>query len=308
MRKKLKALLIVVCAASLHTQLRAQYYYYNDRYYDNAVVFELGASGGIMNCLTDLGGNKGIGKKFIKDLNWKNTRPSFGVYLLANYEDKLALRLEGTFGEVMAYDSILKDVAATTTGRYERNLSFKSRISEVQLALEVHPLMFRKFDDDDPPRFSPYAIAGAGYFSFDPKAKLGGTWYSLQPLRLEGQGFKEYPDRKPYKLNQINIVSGIGVKYQISPMFNARLEFVHRTLFTDYLDDVSLDSYIDPSLFNNYLTPAQAAVAQQLYQRKSEITPEEPATSINERGDPKNNDSYFSFQFKLGMILGRQRR
>lgn len=306
MMKKLVALIVMVC--SILTHLKAQYYYYNDRYYDNAVVFELGVSGGVMNCLTDLGGNKGIGKKFIKDLNWKNTKPSFGAYFLANYEDKLALRLEGTFGEVMAYDSILKDVAPTTTGRYERNLSFKSRISEFQLALEVHPLMFRKFDNEDPPRFSPYAIAGAGYFSFDPKASVGGVWYSLQPLRLEGQGFKEYPDKKPYKLSQVNIVSGIGLRYQISPMFNARMEFVHRTLFTDYLDDASSDSYIDPALFNNYLTPTQAAIARQLYERKSEITPEEPATSINERGDPKNNDSYFTFQFKLGMALGRQRR
>lgn len=306
MIKKLVALIVMVC--SILTHLNAQYYYYNDRYYDNAVVFELGVSGGVMNCLTDLGGNKGIGKKFIKDLNLKNTRPSFGAYFLANYEDKLALRLEGTFGEVMAYDSILKDVASTTTGRYERNLSFKSRISEFQLALEVHPLMFRNFDNEDPPRFSPYAIAGAGYFSFDPKASLGGVWYSLQPLRLEGQGFKEYPDKKPYKLSQVNIVSGIGLRYQISPMFNARMEFVHRTLFTDYLDDASSDSYIDPALFNNYLTPTQAAIARQLYERKSEITPEEPATSISERGDPKNNDSYFTFQFKLGMALGRQRR
>ncbi|MBK6937086.1 MAG: hypothetical protein IPH18_09560 [Chitinophagaceae bacterium] len=306
--RKLLVAGILMCSSLIYLPVKAQYYFYNDKYYENAVVFEVGASGGIMNCLTDLGGNKGIGKKFIKDLNWKNTKPSFGGYFLANYMDKLALRFEGTFGEVMAYDSILKDVATTTTGRYERNLSFKSRISEFQLALEVHPLMFRKFDNEDPPRWSPYGIVGAGYFSFDPKANLDGIWYSLQPLRLEGQGFKEYPDRKPYKLSQINIVGGLGVRYQLSPMFNTRFEIVHRTLFTDYLDDASSNSYIDPALFYNYLPPAQAAIAQRLYERKSEITPEEPSKRTDERGDPENNDSYFTIQLKIGFALGRQKR
>lgn len=46
--------------------LKAQYYYYNNKYYDNAVVMELGVSGGMMNALTDLGGKKGIGKTLLK--------------------------------------------------------------------------------------------------------------------------------------------------------------------------------------------------------------------------------------------------
>lgn len=307
----MKRMLFVAFAVSfvlLHQPVKAQYYYYDDRYYYHDVVFEVGAAGGIMNCLTDLGGKKGIGKNFIKDLNWKNTKPSFGGYFLANYKDKLALRFEATFGEVKAYDSILKSVASTTTGRYERNLSFKSKISEFQLALEVHPLMFKDYGNDNPPQLSPYAIAGAGYFSFDPQARLDGIWYSLQPLSLEGQGFKEYPKRKPYELSQINVLGGIGLKYQINSLFNARLELVHRKLFTDYLDDVSSDSYIDPALFSNYLSPAKAAIARRLYERKSELTPGKPSLMIDERGDPDDNDAYFTIQFKLGITLGRQKR
>jgi len=173
--------------------------------------------------------------------------------------DAIFIRLEGTFGQVVGYDSILKSVASSTFGRYERNLSFKSKISEAQLAVEVHPLFFKKYDDEDPPRLSPYAVAGVGLFSFDPQAKLNGQWYSLQPLHTEGQGFAEYPDRKEYKLNQLNIIAGAGIKYELSPAFNLRFELIHRFLNTDYLDDASQTDYIDPTLFYNYLTPNLAA-------------------------------------------------
>jgi len=42
----------------------AQYYFYNDSYYDNAVLFEGGVSIGAMNSLTDIGGKKGSAKNF----------------------------------------------------------------------------------------------------------------------------------------------------------------------------------------------------------------------------------------------------
>jgi hypothetical protein len=299
--------LALVCGTLFAQSSNAQYYYYNNKYYENSVVFELGATGGVMNALTDLGGKKGVGKNFVKDLRWKTARPSYGVYFMANYLDKMALRLEGTFGEVVGFDSILKSVASTTTGRYERNLSFKSKIAEVQLSLEVHPLMFQDFGNDDPPRMSPYGVIGVGYYSFDPQAELNGNWYRLQPLRLEGQGFSQYPDRKQYQLSQVNLLGGLGLKYEINSQFNARLEFVHRKLFTDYLDDAST-GYIDPALFANYLPSNQASIARQLYDRKDELSPGDGSNPSDQRGDPKDNDSYFTIQFKIGMVLGRQRR
>lgn len=300
-------ILAVLCSLVFRQPLKAQYYFYNDKYYENAVVLELGASFGIMNSLTDLGGKKGIGKNFIKDLNWENTKLSYGLCVSAMYQNKIGIRLEGTIGSVAGYDSILKPVAATTSGRYERNLSFKSRISDFQLALEIHPLMFNNFEKKEPPRFSPYGIVGVGFYSFDPKAKLNGQWYSLQPLRTEGQGFKEYPERSPYKLSQLNFSAGLGVKYEVNSMFNARLELNHRNLNTDYLDDVST-SYIDPNLFYNYLPVNLAAIAQQLQNRKGELNPSDVTSIGDQRGDAKDNDAFFTIQLKIGMMLGRQRR
>ncbi len=306
MKKNLFALLVLNIL--LHQTLEAQYYYYNNKYYENAIVVELGGSFGIMNSLTDLGGKKGIGKNFIKDLNWKTAKPSYSIYAIGMYQNMIGVRLEGTFGSVVGYDSILKNVASSTSGRYERNLSFRSKITDVQLAFEIHPLFFKNYSDDDPPVFSPYGVAGLGYYSFNPEANLRGQWYALQPLRTEGQGFREYREREPYKLNQINVALGLGIKYEVNSMINARIEAVHRVLFTDYLDDVST-TYIDPALFYNYLPANRAAIAQQLYSRRGELNPSDvPPSSGDQRGDPKDNDAFFSIQLKVGIVIGRQRR
>ncbi len=300
--RKLMALVLACVIISNHP-LKAQQRYYDE----NPVVFELGVTGGIMNSLTDLGGKSGIGKNFIKDLKWKMARPSYGGYFAATYNDVITGRIEATFGEVVGYDSILKSVASTTFGRYERNLSFKSRITEFHLGIELHPLFFKDYGDDEPPRFSPYLLAGIGYFSFDPQAQLNGQWYSLKPLSLEGQGFKEYPDRKPYKLSQVNFLFGIGLRYELNQTFRIRAEVVQRILQTDYLDDASTE-YIDPALFYSYLPANQAAVAQKLYYRRAELLPGDIAPNDTQRGDPSDNDSYFTIQFKIGMTLGRWKR
>ncbi|HET6995693.1 MAG TPA: DUF6089 family protein [Chitinophagaceae bacterium] len=294
-------LLACLCILRTHPAC-AQYYYYNDKYYNGEWLVELGGSAGIMNSLTDIGGKKGIGKKFIKDLNWKMTKPSFGLYVVATYKDVLGVRLEATFGSVQSYDSILKKVATSTFGRYERNLSFRSTIRDFQLVAELHPLFFKIYDEGKVPRWSPYVSAGIGYFVFNPQAQLNNEWYYLHPLRTEGQGFAEYPNRKTYSLTQVNIPLGLGVKYEVSPWISARLEFAYRILFTDYLDDASNEDYVDPALFSTYLTPHNAAIAQQLADRRI-------STVINkQRGDPKDNDAFFTIQFKIGFTFRSMRR
>jgi hypothetical protein len=300
------ATVFALCCAG--NQSYAQYYFYNDSYYDNPVLFELGASAGMMNSLTDLGGRKGLGKKFIKDLNMGNTQFSGGVYLSAMFKNAVALRLEGSFGQVKAYDSVLKKVKASTFGRYERNLSFRSNITEFMALAEIHPLhIFIKYDENrEPPRVSPYIVGGIGFFSFNPQAKLLNNWVDLQPLRTEGQGFMEYPNRKPYSLRQVNIPLGVGAKYELSPMVNLRAEFVYRILNTDYLDDVST-TYIDPTLYTSYFTGAKLTNALLLNDRQYELDPTHITTTGDQRGNSSRNDAYFTFNIKAGIVLGRQK-
>ena len=307
--KKISTILTGVFALCLcGLKSGAQYYFYDNDHYDNPVIFELGGSVGVMNCLTDLGGNKGIGKGFIKDLNFGNTQFAGGVYMNALYKNAVALRLEGTFGQVQAYDSILRKDKTSTFGRYERNLSFRSNITEFMAAVELHPLfMFGKFDENrEAPRYSPYVLAGVGFFSFNPQAKLQNKWVDLQPLRTEGQGFAEYASRKPYELRQINIPLGAGIKYELSPMLNVRAELVYRILSTDYLDDVST-AYIDPTVFSNYFTGAKLTNALLLNDRQYELNPTHITSAGDQRGNSKKNDAYFTFNVKIGVLLGREK-
>jgi hypothetical protein len=289
----------------------AQSYFYNDKYFDSPLLFEVGGSIGAMNCLTDLGGRKGIGKKFIKDINLKNTNLSGSFYIDAFYKNKIAVRLEASFGQVSAADSVLKKVSASTFGRYERNLSFRSSITELALTLELHPFyIIHNYNEDEtriPPLISPYFLVGVGFLKFNPQAKVLNNWIDLQPLSTEGQGFKEYPDRQSYKLNTISFPVGVGMQYELSPIINLRAEFLYRFLNTDYLDDVS-SNYIDPALYAKYFTGSKYENALLLNDRQPQLNANNIATPNGQRGNPKNNDAFFSFNVKMGLVLGRQRR
>ncbi len=284
----------------------AQDYFYNNDYYDKDFLFESGISLGAMNCLTDIGGRRGNGRTFLKDLNPENSRISGGIFLQFTYRYALGLRLELNAGSLMAYDSILKNDRSEASSRYQRNLHFKSPITELLMLGEVHPLRF--FGMNRKPNIvSPYLIAGTGIFHFDPRTSLNGEWIALHDLCTEGQGFPEYPDRQPYRLTQLNFPLGIGLKVECSAMLNIRLELLHRITQTDYLDDVST-RYIDPTLFKQYLSPEQAGIALLLYNRQKEIDPTRRIIAGEIRGHDSKKDSYFTAQLKLSMVMGRERR
>lgn len=283
----------------------AQYYFFDNDYYDSPLLYEAGISVDAMNCLTDVGGKKGIGKKFFKDLNIGFTHAAFGAFFSVMYKNAVAVRLEGTFGQISANDNVLKGITDIAKQRFNRNLNFRSNITEVSALVEIHP-MYIFIDwpakDQPPPRISPYAIGGVGYYSFNPQGKLGNRYIDLQPLHTEGQGFSEYPLRADYKLTQLNIPLGAGIKYELSPLINVRGEFIYRKLFTDYLDDLST-LYIDPALFDKYLSPQKATTARALYDRQLNRI----AFVNGKRGTRTNNDGYFSFNLKISVVLGRQR-
>lgn len=286
------------------------YYFYDDRHYEGPLLAEWGIKGGGINALTDLGGKKGTGQKGLKDLNLNFTRPCISIYAILHYKYSVGFRIQFTSGSVTAADSVLKKNKATTYGRYERNLSFRSPIRELALSIEIHPLSILNAANTDKrlPRLSPFLLAGIGFYSFNPQTSWEGRWYSLQPLRTEGQGFLIYPDRKPYALQQGNILAGAGLKYEMNAWLNGRIEFLYRFLKTDYLDDVSLDSYVDPGLFDREFTPSLARLSRTLSDRRAEVDPGHITNTSYQRGNPHNKDGYFSVELGLGIVLGRSRR
>lgn len=258
------------------------------------------------NFLGDLGGNFGKGSTFLKDNNFSMTRFFAGGFVSVYPSEFFGARFALNYGRVAGDDAVIKGKGGLEEARRARNLNFKSNILEAFVVGEIYPTVFFEADPTDVyHKFRPYGVAGVGFFHFNPKGQdpLTGQWVNLKPLSTEGQGFAEYPDRKPYKLWSLNVPWGVGVKYFLNDNVSISLEIIHRTTFTDYVDDVSTE-YIDPNLFYNYLPSNQAAVADRIYNKSPLRNMGSAYDAGDKRGTAENNDAYYSCGFKLAFRLG----
>jgi hypothetical protein len=274
-------------------------------------VVEAGVNFGPSFFLGDLGGNRGVGTKFVKDLNLQLTKLMKGAFVAVYPNDWFGLRIAANYTYVEGNDALITPEGGDEQYRWQRDLDFKSDIWELYSVAEIYPTMFQyNIDDDEKPKLRPYFFAGIGVFHFNPQGSLTDqngktTWYYLRPLHTEGEGFPEYPGRKEYALTQVNIPMGGGLKYFVSDNVNIGLELLYRKTFTDYIDDVST-TYIDPNLFDKYLSPQLAAIAKQIFDKAAggSGSAEDRFLPGEQRGDPKNDDAYFSFALKIGIRIG----
>jgi hypothetical protein len=266
---------------------------------------EFGFTTGPIVALTDLGGHTGKGTTFIKDYNMNTTKLMFGAYYAAYPTQWLGFRLSANYGNVGACDCDIKEKGGDEDTRFNRNLDFRSVIFEGTVMAEVYPTTFLEEDPEDVQgRLRPYGLIGVGMFHFNPQGSLqqGGNeiWYDLRPLHTEGEGW--VPGTKEYSLTQLNIPMGAGVKYYLSEDINISVELIYRKLFTDYLDDVH-STYVDPTLFSQHLSAADAALAVKLSNKAANGYNTTSYEAGDKRGNPGNNDAYFTFGFKLGIRL-----
>ncbi len=272
---------------------------------------EVGINVGPSFFLGDLGGNRGRGSRFVKDVNLSMTKIMKGAYATVYPNEWLGLRAAFQIGVLEGDDRLIKNNGSHELFRKQRNLDFRSNIAEAYIAAEIYPLMLLYSGNENyKPRFRPYGVLGVGAFKFNPQGSLTDnngnvTWHDLKPLHTEGQGFKEFPDRKEYSLTQINIPMGVGIKYMLTERINISLELLLRKSFTDYIDDVSTN-YINPNLFDKNLSPADAVTARRISDKVFAIV--NPNLSRNspgtQRGNPAQNDSYFTTFLKIGVRLG----
>lgn len=164
----------------------------------------------------------------------------------------------------------------------KRNLSFKSNTDAFSLKGNYD------FFDINSNFFSPYVFAGLSYFKFSPYIDLdNGSRIYLQEYSTEGQGF--FQDRNPYSLNEWAFPFGAGVHFAFSNKFQLKLFMEYRPTTTDYLDDVST-TYVDKNLLIYY-----KGMNAPKYAYKGDLLPNgDPYPSAGtQRGNPKNNDSYY---------------
>ena len=220
---------------------------------------------------------------------FEEIRPAFGAFARIEMGKAFALRPSVSIGRVAGNDD--------NAGREDRGLSFRSRITELALIGELN--LF-KIGASRNKGVVPYLFGGGAIFFFNPETAFDGDYIELQPLGTEGQGLPNYP--APYKLTQVAVPLGVGIKFMLNENITIGVEFGGRKLFTDYLDDVSDTevSYFDV-LENN------GELAAQL----SNPTLEEPEEDTSYRRGGEFNDWYYigglSFAFRLNGSRGRVR-
>ena len=204
----------------------------------------------------------------------KQSRLAFGAGLSYKINDHVSIRTGVTFASITADDKNNAKVAY-------RNLNFTSNIAEIHVAAEYYLFSL------DERRLSPYFFIGIAGYHFNPYTHdTGGVKYYLQPLSTEGQGF--YQNRKPYKLNQLAIPIGGGIKWAVTDNIHIGIESGVRKLFTDYLDDVST-TYVDPNL----ILANRGQKALELAYRGGEVKPGASyPTGLLKRGEAKRKDLY----------------
>jgi opacity protein-like surface antigen len=224
----------------------------------------------------------------------KVTNGALGLTLNYEVSDQFIIRTGFTYAVVGGADRFSKD-----TGAFKRNLAFETSITEFSVVGEYY--LLNLYDS----RISPYAFAGLAVFHFDPYAYNSSNQKTfLKPLSTEGQGISGYPDRQPYKLTQVAIPFGGGVKFAVTDNLRVGVEMGIRKLFTDYLDDVS-KNYIDPA----DLLAAKGQLAVDMSYRGDEVTGGSPVYpgKIVQRGNPKSKDYYYftgihlTYKFAKGM-------
>jgi hypothetical protein len=261
--------------------------------------------------LGDLGGHAGKGTTFIKDYNINTTKLAVGAYYGIYPTQFLGFRFSLNYGSMEGSDQNITPKGGDEVTRLDRNLNFRTSILEGTVMGEFYPTALIEDDPDDIlGRLRPYGVIGLGLFHFNPqgtyRAPSGDvTWVDLRPLHTEGEGWAEYPDRKEYSLTQLNIPMGVGIKYFVSENVNISFEIIHRKTFTDYIDDVST-RYVNPSLFAKYLPASQVPIAIQMANKAAGGYSNPNYTTNSKRGDPTQNDAYFTAQFKVSFrIMGR---
>jgi len=263
--------------------------------------WEINGTIGANAFLGDLGGNLGIGRDLLKDYMLKTNKLLWGLSGTYNVNNYFAVNFGFNITKVVGVDSFIHNAGGMERWRWYRNLSFRSNIQEAYASFTFYPVMYLHRKTIELHRWDPFISSGIGVMHFNPQTYYNGQWVNLKPLHLEGEGFAEYPDRKPYSLVKIYVPLDLGVKYYFNNKWALAGGVASRLSFTDYIDDIHT-TYIDPNLFYKYLGPDKAYLASQLYSRSR--TPWKVRPDIA-KADNTDNDSYVTFYLRLSIRLDK---
>jgi hypothetical protein len=246
----------------------------------------------------------GGGSYYLGDINptkhFSFIKPAYGFVYRYNFTPNWTFKLNGFQGEVYSSDN---EIEFNT----ERNLHFKSKITEVSTQIELN--FFKYVTGSDDMIFSPFIFGGISIFKYNPQAEINGEWYYLQALGTEGQGTTVYPDRQPYNLVSFAIPFGVGFKLSLSENMSMAAEWGLRKTFTDYIDDVST-TYYDYNTLQEKNGNVAAYLSDPSISRWDGVANyQDRWTSSNaQRGDAKDKDVYMFIILNLTYKLRTTRK
>jgi len=165
-----KSILLLLICTSIFLRSNSQAFLFGGE--DSKTKVEAGINFGPNFFLGDLGGNRGKGTPFLKDLNLDFTKMMKGAFLTVYPNSWLGFRFAANVTYLEGRDDIITTNGIDELWRKQRNLDFKSTVLEGYGAIEVFPTMFFYRNSDYEPRLRPYGFAGVGIFHFNPKGSL----------------------------------------------------------------------------------------------------------------------------------------
>jgi Domain of unknown function (DUF6089) len=246
-----------------------------------AQVSELGVSGGVSYYIGDINPTRHYPS---------GLKPAVAAFYRYNFDQHYAVRLQGLYTNLEAFDSNSSD-----TLQVLRNLGFRTVLFEASATVEVNFLKYRGITKDSK-NWTPFIFFGIAYFHMNPQGLLDDTWYDLQPLGTEGQGSTAGGD--PYALDLVSIPFGVGFKFALTDKFDLGVEWGLRRTYTDYLDDVS-GTYADNTQLAFETGPLTAALADPSVLRETGFN------TGRARGDGQTRDWYQYTGISLSILLTR---
>ncbi len=236
--------------------------------------YELGPWVGVSNYFGELNANYRL----------TDVGPAVGINGRYNFGKRICTKASLNYGYVYGSDRNNSNVFEK-----RRNLDFKSHLADVSVVGEFNFLPYTHGSQTE--YFTPYLSLGLNLFYFAPFTELDGTNHFLRPLGTEGQA----PGNEYFFING-GIVYGGGFKWDINYEWSINIEFTMRSLFTDYLDDVSRTYPNSAELLSD-----RGETAVILSDRS--ITPQ-IGEAGRQRGDATRNDNYSFFGISIMRYFG----
>jgi hypothetical protein len=268
-----------------------------------------GVSVGVNFGLADLWGDVGTQgpiDHYVNERYWSKPHFMGGIFMRFVKHPSWALRLNLNYGTLYANDDWnltkaeeAKSIEEDAYQRYLRNQDARANVWEGTVMLEISPLRFNSESKMAQKSMQPYIAFGAGGFHFRPQTSLidpitgRKKWVETKELRLEGEGI-DNSGAVATNLWQVCVPVGLGLRWDIGRDMNIGVEWLYRFTTTDRLDNVS-SFYLTPDYYDRHLSPEDAAIAKQVYDKSWYI---EPAYK-NAYGSPRGNkdvlDGYSTF-------------